>query len=218
MSVIALLKASHFPQTVAMVLVAGIAAWLTSVEGLTLLILIAAVLSGQLSVGWVNDFVDAELDRSAKRAEKPVVAGALEPSALRIPIAVAIAMTVPLSVIAAGLVGGLAHVAAVASAHVYNLFLSRTVWSWVPYAVSFGLLPLFVAQASSRDLWPNLAMTVLFALVGVIAHLLNALPDIDIDRAAGKGGLAVSLGRTRSIVLAATLAGAAVPLVASLIP
>jgi 4-hydroxybenzoate polyprenyltransferase len=48
-------------------------------------------------------------------------------------------------------------------------------------------------------------MILLFALVGLIAHLLNALPDIAIDRKAGKGGLAVSLGRKRTLGLAAGL-------------
>lgn len=216
MSVIALLRASHLPQTLAMVIVSGVGAWLTSVEGTTLLIFVAAVLTGQLSVGWVNDFVDADLDRSGERFEKPVVAGDLDRSALRIPIVCAILLTIPLSVMSAGWVGGLAHVAALASAHIYNLFLSRTVWSWVPYTVSFGLLPLFIAQSSARSLWPSFAMTALFALIGVVAHLLNALPDIDIDLAAGKGGLAVSLGRTRSLVLVATLSGAALALLASI--
>jgi 4-hydroxybenzoate polyprenyltransferase len=35
--------------------------------------------------------------------------------------------------------------------------------------------------------------------------VLNAIPDIDIDRATGWGGLAVSLGKRRSMVLAAVL-------------
>jgi 4-hydroxybenzoate polyprenyltransferase len=48
-------------------------------------------------------------------------------------------------------------------------------------------------------------VTVLSVLVGVTAHLLNAIPDIDIDRATGWGGLAVSLGKRRSIVLAGVL-------------
>jgi 4-hydroxybenzoate polyprenyltransferase len=119
-------------------------------------------------------------------------------------------LVVPLSLLAAGLIGGLAHILAVASAHVYNLYLSRTIWSWLPYAVSFGLLPLFVAQTSSTELWPETAMIVLFSLVGVIAHLLNALPDIELDRKAGKGGLAVSLGRQKSLLLTAGLSVVAI--------
>jgi 4-hydroxybenzoate polyprenyltransferase len=46
--------------------------------------------------------------------------------------------------------------------------------------------------------------------VGVTAHVLNAIPDIDIDRETGWGGLAVSLGKRRSVILAAVLATAGV--------
>jgi 4-hydroxybenzoate polyprenyltransferase len=202
----ALLRASHFPQTVAMILFLTVAAVITSVQGLNLALFIAAVLCGQLSVGWLNDFVDASLDGSVARSDKPVVAGTLQRSALKVPIAIALILVVPLSFLAAGFIGGLAHILAVASAHVYNLHLSRTSWSWLPYAISFGLLPLFVAQTASAELWPETPMIILFSLVGMIAHLLNALPDIEIDRTAGKGGMAVSLGRQNSLMLAAGLA------------
>ena len=201
----ALLRASHFPQTLAMTVALGVCAWGTGVRDQNLAVFVAAVMFGQFSVGWVNDLVDASLDSSAARSEKPVVAGALSRSTLKLSIAIALMLTIPLSIFAAGWIGGLAHLSAVASAQVYNLYLSRTVWSWVPYAVSFALLPLFVAQAASRTLWPELPMILLFALVGVIAHLLNALPDIAIDRNAGKGGLAVALGRRRTLGLAVGL-------------
>ena len=204
-AVIALLRASHFPQTLAMTVALGIGAWVMGVRDQNLVVFVAAVLFGQFSVGWVNDFIDARLDRSVGRSEKPIVAGTLETSSLKVPIAIALILVVPLSILAAGWIGGLAHIAAVGSAHIYNVYLSRTVWSWVPYAVSFSLLPFFVAQAGSRVLWPELPMILLFALVGVIAHLLNALPDIAIDREGGKGGLVVSLGRQKSLLLFAVL-------------
>jgi 4-hydroxybenzoate polyprenyltransferase len=210
--VLALLRASHFPQTLAMTVFLAVAAAVTSVHGWQLVLFVAAVLSGQLSVGWMNDFVDAKLDQSVSRSEKPVVAGALSQSSLRVPIAIALVLTIPLSILVAGWIGGLAHILAVASAHVYNLFLSRTIWSWLPYVVSFSLLPLFVAQAASNRLFPETLMIVLFALVGFIAHLLNALPDIEIDRQAGKGGLAVSLGRKSTLAFAAIFSVAALAL------
>jgi 4-hydroxybenzoate polyprenyltransferase len=208
---LALLRASHFPQTLAMTVFLAIAAAISSVQGWQLVLFVGAVLSGQLSVGWMNDFVDAKLDQSVSRSEKPVVTGALSQSSLKVPIAIALVLTIPLSILAAGWIGGLAHVGAVASAHVYNFYLSRTIWSWLPYVVSFALLPLFVAQAASNSLFPEPLMIVLFALVGFIAHLLNALPDIEIDRQAGKGGLAVSLGRKGSLLLAVALVAGAVP-------
>jgi 4-hydroxybenzoate polyprenyltransferase len=79
------------------------------------------------------------------------------------------------------------------------------VWSWLPYAISFALLPIFIAQAVSRSLWPGWPVTLLFILVGVTSHLLNAIPDIEIDRRSGLGGLAVRLGRKRSIWLSLIL-------------
>jgi 4-hydroxybenzoate polyprenyltransferase len=75
----------------------------------------------------------------------------------------------------------------------------------VPYAVSFALMPVFVAQASSPSLWPTPLIVALSVLVGVTAHLLNAIPDIYIDRETGWGGLAVSLGKRCSVILAALL-------------
>jgi 4-hydroxybenzoate polyprenyltransferase len=45
----------------------------------------------------------------------------------------------------------------------------------------------------------------LSVLVGVTAHLFNAMPDIDSDREMGLGGLAVSLGRRQSIALTVVL-------------
>ena len=209
-AVIALLRASHFPQTLAMTVALGICAWVMGVRDQNLVVFVAAVLFGQFSVGWVNDFIDARLDRTVGRSEKPIVAGTLETSSLKVPIAIALILVVPLSILAAGWIGGLAHIAAVGSAHIYNVYLSRTVWSWVPYAVSFSLLPFFVAQAGSRVLWPELPMILLFSLVGVIAHLLNALPDIAIDREGGKGGLVVSLGRQKSLLLVAGLLALAI--------
>jgi 4-hydroxybenzoate polyprenyltransferase len=68
---------------------------------------------------------------------------------------------------------------------------------------------LFIAHASSPTLWPTSPLIALSVLVGVTAHVLNAIPDIAIDRATGWGGLAVSLGKRRSMILAAVLVVAA---------
>lgn len=161
--------------------------------------------AGQATVGWTNDVHDAAADRAAGRSNKPTVRGDLRPEDLRLPILLSATLTITLSFFAAGWVGGAAHIAAVASALVYNFFLARTVWSWVPYAVSFALMPAFIAQASSPTLWPSFPLIALSVLVGVTAHLLNAIPDIDIDRETGWGGLAVSLGKRRSGVLVVVL-------------
>lgn len=168
------------------------------------LVLLASA-AGQATVGWTNDVSDANADRAAERTMKPTVQGHVRPEDLRVPILVSASLTIPLSFVAAGWVGGGAHIVAVSSALVYNFWLSRTIWSWLPYAVSFALMTVFIAQASSPSLWPTWPVVCLSVLIGVIAHLFNAIPDIDSDRRMGLGGLAVSLGRRRSIALTVVL-------------
>ena len=44
----------------------------------------AAVLAGQLTIGWGNDLVDAERDRQVGRADKPLAHGELSTAAVRL--------------------------------------------------------------------------------------------------------------------------------------
>ena len=65
-----------------------------------------AVLAGQASIGWSNDWLDADRDRAVARADKPVVQGAVGPALLRAAAPVAAATAVVLSLLL-GLVPGL---------------------------------------------------------------------------------------------------------------
>jgi 4-hydroxybenzoate polyprenyltransferase len=201
----AYLAATHFPQALAMVLLMTISTAVCGGSWSSVALVFVASAAGQATVGWTNDMHDAVADHAAGRANKPTVRGELRPDDLRLAILASATLTIPLSFAAAGWVGGTAHIAAVASALAYNLFLARTVWSWLPYAVSFALMPLFVAHASSPTLWPTSPVVALSVVIGITAHLLNAIPDIDIDCEIGWGGLAVSLGKKRSTVLVVAL-------------
>jgi len=210
----AFIAATHFPQALTMVLLMTIATAVCGGAWWGVALVFFASAAGQATVGWTNDLYDAQSDWTAGRAKKPTVRGSLRPEQLRVPILVSASLTIPLSFAAAGWVGGAAHVIAVSSGLVYNFWLSRMIWSWLPYAVSFALMTVFVAQASSLRLWPTWSIICLSVLVGVIAHLFNAIPDIDSDRQLGLGGLAVSLGKRRSITLAVVLMVLAVASVA----
>lgn len=192
--------AAHAAPTVAVTLVMTTLAWSIGWRGLPLVLVGAAVLVGQLSVGWSNDAFDAERDRGAGRTEKPTVAGALAPRRLWIAGWTALVLASILSWLAAGWLGGTFHVFAIAMAWLYNVALSRTVWSWVPYALAFGAMPafLYIGLDGAAPPWWTV---VVFAIVAVSAHLANALPDLESDRAAGLGGLVVRLGRRRSTAL-----------------
>ena len=78
---------------------------------------------------------------------------------------------------------------AVAAALAYDIGLKRTVWSWLPYAVAFGLLPVVVWLVSPQDGLPPTWLVLAGALLGVGAHGANVLPDYDRDRASGVLGL-----------------------------
>jgi len=164
------------------------------------LLVTAAVGAGQLSVGWSNDWLDAARDARVGRRDKPTVTGAVSPATLRAAALGALAACAALS-LATGLRPGLLHLAAVASAWAYNAGLKATVVSWLPYAVSFGLLPAFVVLAAGRPVVPAW-LVVAGALLGVGAHVANVLPDLEDDRATGVRGLPHRLGRRSSSVLA----------------
>lgn len=207
-----LVVASHFPPTVmvtafALALSAGIGA-----GARTTTLVALAVLAGQLSVGWSNDCLDARRDLAVGRADKPVVTGLVTPATLRTAALVALAACVVLS-LATGVVPGLVHVVAVASAWSYNALLKATWWSWAPYALSFGLLAVFVVLAAPGDGRPALWAVAAAALLGVGAHVANTLPDLEDDAATGVRGLPHRLGRRASSVLAPVLLGVASVLV-----
>ena len=78
----------------------------------------------------------------------------------------------------------------------HNLWTKRSVLSPLPYAVAFGSLPAVVTLALPVPVWPAAWVMVTGALLGVGAHLLNALPDLADDEATGVRGLPQRLGAT----------------------
>ncbi|MGO1336302.1 MAG: UbiA family prenyltransferase [Cellulosimicrobium funkei] len=207
-----LVVASHLPPTVmvtafALALSAGIGA-----GARTTTLVALAVLTGQLSVGWSNDWLDARRDVAVGRADKPVVTGLVTAATLRAAALVALGACVVLS-LATGLLPGAVHVVAVGVAWSYNALLKATWWSWAPYAVSFGLLAVFVVLAAPGAGRPAPWAVAAAALLGVGAHVANTLPDLEDDAATGVRGLPHRLGRRASSVLAPVLLAAASALV-----
>lgn len=206
MSVLGYVRATHLAPTLAVTTVVTLTGWSLGWRGVGLAGVAAAVITGQLSVGWSNDAYDAELDARARRTEKPTVAGKVTARALWVVALVAIVVSAALSWWVAGWVGGSFHVAAVMMAWVYNTLLSRTLWSWLPYAVSFGCAPPFLTYGLTGTP-PAPWLLVVYPIVGVSAHLANALPDLESDRAVGLDGAVIRLGARRSTVLGWLLLG-----------
>lgn len=210
----ALVRACHPLPTVTMTVVISVIGWSVGWRWPGLGGVALAVLLGQLSVGWSNDAVDAVDDTLAGRGEKPVVSGQVTPRTLGVLAGLALAGSAALSWGVAGALGGSFHVVAVLLAWAYNARLSRTRWSWVPYAVAFACVPPFLTygvDAAPPPAW----MVVVFAVLGVTAHVANALPDIDSDRAAGLGGAVVHWGARRSVRIAWVLLSCGTAILAS---
>jgi len=203
--------ASHFS---AVVTVSGAATLLAGVagRGIGTLWVALAVLAGQLSVGWSNDWLDAERDAVAQRREKPVVAGVVSASVVRSCALVALVACVPLSFLS-GWRAALVHLGAVVLAWAYNLKLKAGWWSPLPYAVAFAVLPAFVTLGLPSHAWPPLSLTVAAAFVGVGAHFLNTVGDTAADTATNVRGMPQRLGPEGSLVVGvAFLAAASVSL------
>jgi 4-hydroxybenzoate polyprenyltransferase len=186
---LSLVLASHPLPTLAMTIGVTVAAALTGRTLLEVGLVALTVLSGQLTVGWLNDVVDRHRDRQVGRLDKPVAMGWVDPGTVTFSIAVVVLALVPLS-IANGTYAGIAHLAAVASAWAYNLWFKRSFLSWLPYAVSFGLLPAFLSYGGLGGGMhggpPTWAMTALAALLGIGIHFLNTLPDLVQDNETGQ--------------------------------
>jgi len=185
---VSLVLACHPLPSAAMTVALTVAAALSGRSGPECALVAATILTGQLTVGWINDVVDRDRDRQVGRTDKPVAMGWVDPGTVNFATAVAFLLVVPLSM-ANGTAAGIAHLAAVLSAWMYDFWFKRTVLSWLPYAVSFGLLPAFLSYGGLggglHGAPPTIAMTVLAALLGVGIHFLNALPDLVEDNETG---------------------------------
>jgi len=201
---IALARACHPVPTLAVTVVMTALGWRLGWQGPEFFFLFLAIITGQLSVGWSNDAHDADLDRHSRRGDKPVVASGLDEARLwRFAIA-ALLVSVALSWWVAGIVGGSFHVLSLVMAWWYNLRLSRTAWSWLPYVIAFAAVPPFLTYGLSGSA-PPIWLIVVFGIVGVSAHLAQAYSDVDSDREAGVGGVVVWLGARRALLVTWTL-------------
>nr|WP_246280924.1 UbiA family prenyltransferase [Cellulomonas humilata] len=191
--------ACHPAPTVAVTAFAVAMAAGAGAPGATVALVGAAILTGQLSVGWSNDWIDAGRDAAVGRPDKPVGSGRLSVAAVRTAALSATVACVVLS-LALGWRAGLVHLATVASAWAYNARLKSTVWSWAPYAFSFGFLPLAIALAlpgAPVAAWWAMAAG---ALLGVGAHGANVIPDLQDDHATGVRGLPHRVGGTATSI------------------
>jgi 4-hydroxybenzoate polyprenyltransferase len=197
-----LLRASH-PEpaaavtTVTALLCVGAGLDLPRAIGVT-----ATVLASQLAIGWANDAIDATRDARVGRTDKPVAGGTVTRRAAAIAAVVASLACVVLALVTDA---GAAPVAILAllSALSYNWPVKFTVFSPLPYAVSFASLPSFVVLVADRPVpaW----LIAAGGLLGVGAHFANVVPDMADDERTGVRGLPHRFGPRGSLAVSAAL-------------
>ncbi len=193
----ALARSCHPGPTVAVTVLTALLAVSAAKSASTVAVVTAAVGAGQLSIGWSNDLVDGARDRRTGRPGKPIAAGRVSESAVRRAIAAALVGCIVLSTLC-GVASAAVHLLlGVAAGWAYNLGVKTTRWSFLPYAVAFGALPAVVTLAGAGSGLPPVWMVLTGVLLGVGAHLLNALPDLADDEATGVVGLPHRLGSQR---------------------
>ena len=202
---VGLLKACHFGPTVLVVTITYVLSR-TQFSINDSLFIAAAILLGQFVVGWSNDLIDFPRDSAARRVKKPLVAGTITETTLRISIGIAIVVALVVSLLSPlGVSGTAIHFLGLLSATAYNLKLKSTLLSVVPYIVSFGALPwaIYVAADSTPPTWIVLG----FIFISSAFHFLNVLKDLESDLNQGVMGMPQVLGRQKSIAMAIILAG-----------
>ena len=163
------------------------------------------ILFQQFSVGLSNDWLDYERDKIVGRNDKPTVRFEVSAKLVRnaslvsAVIALVFAMSLGWEVL-------LTMVAMLVVGWSYNLGLKSNALSALPYAVGFGIVPVFVTLSLSTPQLPLWWVMLAAGLLGVAAHFANALPDLMDDRETGVRALPHMLGQRIS---ALAISGAA---------
>lgn len=196
------------PAAAVVALTAALGAILATQAGVPLgerwLLTVLAVAGSQVFTGATNDIADRFRDATV-RPEKPLPAGELSLNAAAWIASIGLAVQLAASWRTGALPLVLGSVAS-ASALAYNLAMSRTLFSPLPYLVSFGLLPVWIAAGVGVPIERVLPAIPLVAPFAMAAHLANTLRDYEADAAGASRSLAQVLGKRTSRLLAAGLA------------
>lgn len=200
----ALLLSCHPLPTLAVTVISGCLAVGVGLPPGRAVLLVAAVLAGQLSIGWSNDALDMDRDRRAGRTDKPLALGAVHRRQVVVATAIALVFAVVLAV-ALGWPAAAAALLIVVCGWTYNLGLRGTVFSLVPYVFAFGALPAVATLALPGHPLPAWWGIAAGSTLGVAAHFVNVLPDLEQDAANGIRGLPHRCGPVASKVVSAVL-------------
>jgi geranylgeranylglycerol-phosphate geranylgeranyltransferase len=195
-----------FPTSLNAALV-GVLVTVAGGEAPAAIVLGAAMLGIQASIGAVNDLVDEPLDRRSK-PWKPLPKGLLS---RRTALAIGLISGATGMLLSASFGAAVLALGAImyACGLVYDLYLKPTALAPLCFAAAFPLLPVYAWMAAAASLPPRAELLLpVAALAGPTLQLANGLVDLESDAIAGLRGPVVRLGRRRSVVVLAALVAA----------
>jgi len=155
--------------------------------------LAVSMIALQVSIGSLNDIIDAPRDAGHKPG-KPIPAGLVTPPAARVVVLVAAAAGLILAVPSGAATVVLAG-AILAIGYGYDRYAKGTAWSWLPFAVGIPLLPVYGWLGVTGSLPQAFAVLLPAAVAaGVALAIANARADTERDAAAGADSVALRLG------------------------
>jgi 4-hydroxybenzoate polyprenyltransferase len=171
--------------------------------------LAGSMLALQVSIGALNDIVDAGID-SGRKPGKPIPRGVVGIPAAAVVAGGGLATGLLLSA-ASGSATLVVALAGVSCGYAYDLRLSRTHWSWLPLAVALPLVPLHAwIGTTGTPPAPLLPLLPVGVVAGAGLAVGNGLVDMERDAAAAVATPAVALGRSRAWLVHALALGVAV--------
>jgi 4-hydroxybenzoate polyprenyltransferase len=167
----------------------------------------AIMLFAQVSISALNEWADADLDTRSGRL-RPIPLGLTSRRTAVVLAAVTAVAALLLSALSGfGLEAFLVVTLGIAAGWGYDLVFKRTPVSFLPFALGFPLLPVWVGLVAHRSAGSLVAIVIGAVPLAIGIHLADAIPDRDDDRAYGVETLAVYLGRPAAEIAAAIAVG-----------
>ena len=171
-----------------------------------------AMLALQLSIGTLNDLLDAE--RDAGRVPPKPIPGGLVSRPVACVVVVGTASLGLLLAIPSGAATLAIAVLGLLTGYGYDRFAKGTAWSWLPFALGIPLVPVFGWIGTGQPLPAAFAVLLPCAvLAGAAIAIANASADVEVDLASGAASVAVRLGLARAWWVHTCLLGLAVAVV-----
>ena len=210
-----LVRCAHPKQAVVFAAAMGIAAAFADRPWNEALLVAAAVLTVQLSLGFSNDLCDEKHDHRAGTPRKPLGEGRVDPSSASYWMMVLVLISVPLAAYS-GITAAIALLLTLPVGWVHNRWLHRTGFSFLGWAVTFALYPAFLSYGGYAGHIhgdaPTWQVTLAAAGLGIAVHFVTSLGDLVADNKSGARTLplqvALKVGAPR-LLLVTVLATAA---------